>query len=96
MVNGLLSIQKRAEVEHHHPKKEPKKIPRRYFGDTISYDATIVDRVVPNSEERAQLPTYENALRKFQYSKALDSVMIHRVAFKKPSIVITVFSELIR
>lgn len=43
-----------------------------------------------------QMSKFDNALRKFNYSQALDLVLAHAVAFKKPHITVYVFDELCR
>jgi hypothetical protein len=46
--------------------------------------------------KKDKLAKYDQALRKFQYKKALDCVMTNQIAFKMPAVVVTVFDELIR
>lgn len=43
-----------------------------------------------------QMSKFDNALRKFNYSQALDLVLVHAVAFKKPHVTVYVFDELSR
>lgn len=43
-----------------------------------------------------QMSKFDTALRKFNYSQALDLVLVHAVAFKKPHITVYVFDELCR
>lgn len=43
-----------------------------------------------------QMSKFDNALRKFNYSQALDIVLVHAVAFKKPHVTVYVFDELCR
>jgi len=43
-----------------------------------------------------QMSKFDNAFRKFNYIQALDLVLVHAVAFKKPHITVYVFDELCR
>lgn len=43
-----------------------------------------------------QMSKFDRALRKFNYSLALDLVLVHAVAFKKPHVTTYVFDELCR
>lgn len=91
-VSGLITIQKRNE-----PVDEPlkKRVPFRFVGDTSTKGSSVIDTYIPPLK-KSKLAKYEQALRKFQYSKALDCVMINEIAFKWPNVVVTLFDELIR
>ena len=54
------------------------------------------DIEVTNDEKSATLGKHDMFLRKFQYSKALDAVLIPYIRKKKPSITVGVMHELIR
>lgn len=54
-----------------------------------------IDMSVPLMQPE-QMTKFDNALRKFNYSQALDLVLVHAVAFKKPHITVYVFDELCR
>lgn len=43
-----------------------------------------------------QMSKFDNALRKFNYSQALDLVLVHAISFKKPHVTVYVFDELCR
>lgn len=43
-----------------------------------------------------QMSKFDTALRKFNYSQALDLVLVHAVSFKKPHVTVYVFDELSR
>lgn len=91
-VSGLVTIQKSSK-----PMEEPrgKRVPFRYVSDTLAKGNDTIDTVViPLKKDK--LAKYDQALRKFQYSKALDCVMTNPIAFKMPAVVVTVFDELIR
>ena len=91
-VSGLITIQKRGEqvIE---PQKKP--VSYRYIGDTSTKDRKLIDTVV-SQKDKDKLTRYEFDLRKFQYAKALDHVMIPSLAYKYPATVVTLFDELIR
>lgn len=54
-----------------------------------------IDMTVPIMQPD-QMSKFDSALRKFNYSQALDLVLVHAVAFKKPHITVYVFDELCR
>lgn len=54
-----------------------------------------VDLTVPIMQPD-QMSKFDTALRKFNYRQALDLVLVHAVAFKKPHITVFVFDELAR
>lgn len=92
-MSGLITIQKQGESVSEEPEK--KKIPFKYFSDTSVKSSNSIDTyVLPLKKDK--LAKFEFALRKFQYSKALDCVMIQHIAFKMPEVVVTLFDELIR
>ncbi len=91
-VSGLITIQKQKD-----PARAPqkKKVSFKYVSDTSTKPNDLVDTyVLPLKSDK--LSKYEFALRKFQYSKALDVVMAQPIPFKTPAVVVTVFDELIR
>jgi U3 small nucleolar RNA-associated protein 15 len=92
MVDGLVSISRR-EDETRPTKQERKKVSYRYAPD--GFQATSIDTVIP--EERKELISkHDICLRKFQYSKAMDCVLMSYITNKKPTITVGVFQELIR
>lgn len=91
-VSGLITIQKRDEPIKTSTKKP---VSYKYVGDTSTKDSNLVDQVVTPAR-KDKLSKFEFALRRFQYAKALDCVMIAPIAFKTPAIVVTLFDELIR
>lgn len=91
-MSGLVTIQKCGKSVEELTKK---RVPFRYVSDTPAKGNDVVDTVViPLKKDK--LAKYDQALRKFQYSKALDCVMTNQMAFKMPAAVVTVFDELIR
>ncbi|PNF28960.1 U3 small nucleolar RNA-associated protein 15-like protein [Cryptotermes secundus] len=92
MVDGLVSISRREE-ETRPTKQERKKVSYRYAPD--GFQATSVDTVV--CEEKMDLISkHDVCLRKFQYSKAVDCVLMSYITNKKPAVTVGVFQELIR
>lgn len=86
MVDGLISIRRKEEqliAEKNKQAEFKEKIP------------TYVDLVVPESKSESSAK-YDVHLRKFRYSKALDSVMLPYVSMKTPEITVSLFQELIR
>lgn len=54
------------------------------------------DIEVATKDETSRMPRYDMFLRKFQYSKALDTVLTRFIRKKKPAITVGVLHELIR
>lgn len=92
MVDGLVSISRREE-ETRPTKQERKKVSYRYAPD--GFQATSVDLVVPE-EKMEVMSKHDTCLRKFQYSKAVDCVIMPYVTNNKPAVTVGVFQELIR
>jgi len=92
MVDGLVSISWREE-ERRPTKQERKKVSYRYAPD--GFQATSVDTLV-SEEKMALISKHDVCLRKFQYSKAVDCVLMPYITNKKPAITVGVFQELIR
>lgn len=92
MVDGLVSVSRREE-ETRPTKQERKKVSYRYAPD--GFQATSVDLIIP--EEKSEvIAKHDTCLRKFQYSKAVDCVIMPYVTNKKPAVTVGVFQELIR
>jgi U3 small nucleolar RNA-associated protein 15 len=92
MVDGLVSVCRREE-ETRPTKQERRKVSYRYAPD--GFQDTSVDTVVP--EEKMDLTSkHDVCLRKFQYSKAVDCVLMSYITSKKPAVTVGVFQELIR
>lgn len=92
MVDGLVSISRREE-ETRPTKQERKKVSYRYAPD--GFQATSVDTVV-HEEKINLISKHDVCLRKFQYSKAVDCVLMSYITSKKPAVTVGVFQELIR
>ncbi|XP_064097957.1 U3 small nucleolar RNA-associated protein 15 homolog [Macrobrachium nipponense] len=93
--SGLISFQHRRTETAQKPlpgKDTSKKAKNIYIEDTRM---RVGDHVV-NPEEMAALAKYDVHLRKFQYSKALDAVLVPYVCRAKPHITVNVLRELIK
>lgn len=92
LVDGLVSISRREEDDEKE-KKPQKKI--KSFRNVSNITFGHVDNII--QEEKHEKETkYDHHLRKFEYSKALDSVLLPYVANKNPHITVSVMQELIR
>jgi U3 small nucleolar RNA-associated protein 15 len=92
MVDGLVSVSRREE-ETRPTKQERKKVSYRYAPD--GFQTTSVDLIIPE-EKNEVIAKHDTCLRKFQYSKAVDCVIMPYVTNKKPAVTVGVFQELIR
>lgn len=91
MVDGLVSIHRRDEKVK--PTKAERKIKSyKYASNTHS---TLVDTVVPETLKEVQ-SKHDICLRKFQYSKALDTVLQPFVVNKNPHVTVALMQELLR
>lgn len=94
MVDGLVSIQ-RMEQE----KKEQGDTDQKPTDDEKKHrhkDRTeTIDETVAEYESQATAK-YNDSLRKFEYAKALDQVMLPYVTNKNPQVTVSVIQELIR
>ncbi|KRT83380.1 WD40 domain-containing protein, partial [Oryctes borbonicus] len=88
LVDGLVCINRRKDEP---PEKEDKK-PNKLQVKTLYSN---VDAVIPDKKLEKQ-SKHDVYLRRFQYSKALDSVLITYVANKHPEVTVSVLQELIR
>lgn len=92
MVDGLISIQRREE-DIKDTKIQRKKISYKNAGENTYVSS--VDTVV-QEEVKETMSKHDIWLRKFQYSKALDSVMLNYVVNKTPHVTVALLQELIR
>lgn len=86
MVDGMVSIQRMESEE---------KTTQRGDEDKKVFEPRHVD-VVVQEPERPLVSKYETSLRKFEYSKALDQVLLTYVANKTPEVTVAVIHELMR
>jgi len=107
MANGLVSMQHRqtpAEARALLPaseqsRKERQKSGAYRFRATAGFKASFnptTDVEVATTQESTRISKHDMLLRRFQYSKALDSVLVPYIRKKKPSITVGVLHELIR
>ncbi|KAG7205071.1 hypothetical protein KM043_005449 [Ampulex compressa] len=92
MVDGLISVRRREEDVKHVPTQR-KRVSYRYAGKNLH--ASSVD-VVIHEEVKEAMSKHDTCLRKFQYSKALDCVMMNYIVNKTPHVTVALLQELIR
>ncbi|XP_046739315.1 U3 small nucleolar RNA-associated protein 15 homolog [Diprion similis] len=92
MVDGMLSVRRR-DTEVKESKTQRKKVSYRYADSHSHVPST--DAIV--QEETKEVMSKQDAfLRKFQYSKALDSALLAFVVNKTPHVTVALFQELTR
>ncbi|XP_072746805.1 U3 small nucleolar RNA-associated protein 15 homolog [Anoplolepis gracilipes] len=92
MVDGLISV-KRREEDTNDVVKPKRKVSYRHAGENLHVRS--VD-VVVQQEVKEIMSKHDTCLRKFQYSKALDCVMMNYVVNKTPHVTVALTQELIR
>lgn len=92
MVDGLISIRRR-EDDAKEEKPRRKKVSYRYAGENLH--STNIDTFV-HEVTKEVMGKHDVCLRKFQYTKALDSVMMNYVVNKTPHVTVALFQELVR
>lgn len=92
MVDGLVSVGRR-ETEVKPTKRERSKVSYRYVSDQREFPAA--DVVVRESSAGAMSKS-DIFLRKFQYSRALDSAILPYVVNRNPHVTVSVLQELMR
>lgn len=92
MADGLISVRRREDDAKTTTKGAKKKSYRR---TGQSFHSSTVDVVVPHKGKDVA-GKYDICLRKFQYSKALDCVLVSFVVNKTPQVTIALFQELTR
>lgn len=85
LVDGLVVVNRR-QVEE----KVEKKISFKYTTNTHKADLIV------NENEKEKETKYDKCLRKFEFSKALDMVLVNYVANKTPQVTVTLIQELMR
>lgn len=93
MVDGLVSVRRREEDAKDAIKPRRKKMSYRHAGENLHVRS--VDMVV-QQEVKEIMSKHDECLRKFQYSKALDCVMMNYVVNKTPHVTVALTQELIR
>lgn len=88
MVDGLVSIQRMEQEKK--TGEETEKAPTH----TRPRDATVDETV--SEYENELMAKYNTSLRKFEYAKALDQVLLPYVSNKSPQITVSVIQELMR
>lgn len=90
LVDGLVSVRRMSEEPK--PAKTEKKVLYKYSSYTHHVSA---DEIVPEQKTEKQTK-HDYCLRKFQYSKALDVVLLPYVVNKTPEVTVSVMHELMR
>ncbi|TGZ38343.1 U3 small nucleolar RNA-associated protein 15-like protein [Temnothorax longispinosus] len=93
MVDGLISVRRREEDAKDVIKPKRKKVSYRHAGENLHVRS--ID-VVVHQEVKEIMSKHDACLRKFQYSKALDCVMMNYVVNKTPHVTVALTQELIR
>jgi U3 small nucleolar RNA-associated protein 15 len=92
MSNGMISISQR-EKDIQEKSFNHKKVPYKYTGECFNYND--FDLYV-QEEPKKIIGRHDTCLRKFQYSKALDHVLMNYIVKKNPCTTVALFQELIR
>lgn len=92
MVDGMISVRRREE-DVKDVIKSKRKISYRRAGENLHVRS--ID-VVVHHEVKEIMSKHDACLRKFQYSKALDCVMMNYVVNKMPHVTVALTQELIR
>jgi len=93
MVDGMISVRRREEDVKDVIKSKRKKVSYRHAGENLHVRS--ID-VVVHQEVKEVMSKHDACLRKFQYSKALDCVMMNYVVNKTPHVTVALTQELIR
>lgn len=88
MVDGLISIQRMENDSHDAPK-----IPKSR--KIVPVNETAVDEVIEDYDRAAEAK-YDRFLRKYDYTNALNAVLVNYVTNKNPHVTVSVMQELIR
>lgn len=91
LVDGLVSISRREMTEN--SKTDTKKVNFKFA--SLAASLQKVDVIVPEEKPEKEAK-HEHFLRKFQFSKALDSVLLPYVSNKHPETTVLVMQELLR
>ncbi|CAG7717369.1 unnamed protein product [Allacma fusca] len=95
MSDGILAISKREETpEEDREEREALVQTRRKKAKTFS-DFAVTDYGIKEKSTEAE-PVYDAYLRKFRYSRALDTVLSDNYLYKDPAATVALFQELIR
>ena len=92
MVDGLVSVSRR-ETELKPTKRERSKVSYKYVSDQREYPAADV---VVRELSAGAMSKSDTFLRKFQYSRALDSVILPYVVNRNPHVTVALLQELMR
>lgn len=89
MVDGLISVQRMDDEETTETTKKPRK---KIATNTTSFP---VDEIVEDYERKPEAQ-FDKFLRKYEYSKALDTVLVPYIVNKQPHVTVSLLQELTR
>lgn len=92
MTNGMISIKQQEDIKGKF--SDHQKISYQYAGNN-NLHSPCIDTYIHESVKEV-IGKHDACLRKFQYSKALDHVMINYIVNKCPHITVAIFQELVR
>ncbi|XP_014217187.1 U3 small nucleolar RNA-associated protein 15 homolog [Copidosoma floridanum] len=92
MTDGMMSIRQK-EPNAQEKTSINQKMSYKYAGETIHY--LHINSCIPEIKRQME-GKHNTCLRKFQYSKAVDCVMLNYITSKSPHLTVSVFQELIR
>ncbi|CAA9994938.1 unnamed protein product [Nesidiocoris tenuis] len=93
MVDGIVSVKQREGAQLKEPKEKslfgPSVRRRRYVGDKLAMK-------VKDNDDKQVTSKFDVCLRKFQYRKALERILLPYVQNKTPEVTVSILQELIR
>ncbi|XP_044258972.1 U3 small nucleolar RNA-associated protein 15 homolog [Tribolium madens] len=89
LVDGLVAISRREDEKTEKVRKQIS------FQHKTNLHQPTVDVIIPQFNQEKETK-YDKCLRKFEYSKALDCVLVSYVANKTPQVTVSVIQELIK
>jgi U3 small nucleolar RNA-associated protein 15 len=95
MSDGILAISKREENPEEEQQEQAELVQTRRRKAKTYSDFVVTDYGIKEQPTDAE-PRYDAYLRKFQYSKALDTVLNENYMHKDPAATVALFQELIR
>lgn len=93
MVDGLLSIKRREDQIKPNNSEQKRKLASYKYASYSRPEQ--IDQIVPEKQKNVQAK-YDICFRKFQFSKALDCVIIPYTINKSPTVVVSVLQELMK
>lgn len=91
LIDGLISVQRMNDGGQDPENASPRSHEKR----RIPSHAAVVDEVIKDYDRKAEAK-YDKWLRKYEYTKALDEVLVPFIVNKNPQITVALMKELIR